>query len=64
MDKNSIDQFFDSISKEELSKKWATYDKYSQQENTVTVNELISAWNSYYDNTFELRDFSYKDYVI
>lgn len=52
MDKKSIDQFFDSLSKNVLEEKWREYDKYSDQENAVTLSELLDVWNVYYENTF------------
>lgn len=52
MDKKTIDQFFDSLSEDVLKEKWNKYDKYSEQENSVTVSELLDVWDVCYENTF------------
>lgn len=52
MDKKTIDQFFDSLSKDVLKEKWHEYDKYSNQKNSVTISELLEVWNVCYENTF------------
>lgn len=52
MDRNSIDKFFESFSKDVLKEKWDQYNKYSENDNQVTINDLISVWNVYYENTF------------
>lgn len=52
MDKKTIDQFFDSLSEDVLKEKWNKYDKYSEQENSVTISELLNVWNACYENTF------------
>lgn len=52
MDRNSIDKFFESFSKDVLKGKWDQYSKYSQNDNQVTIDDLISVWNVYYENTF------------
>lgn len=52
MDKKTIDQFFDSLSEDVLKEKWNKYDKYSKQENSVTISELLDVWKVCYENTF------------
>ena len=52
MDKKSIDQFFDSLSKDVLKENWNKYNTYSNQENSVTILELLNVWNVCYENTF------------
>ena len=52
MDKKTIDEFFDSLSEDVLKEKWNKYDKYSKQENSVTISELLDVWNVCYENTF------------
>ena len=52
MDKKTIDQFFDSLSEDVLKEKWNKYDKYSKQENSVTISELLDVWDACYENTF------------
>ena len=52
MDKKTIDQFFDSLSEDVLKEKWNKYDKYSKQEISVTISELLDVWNVCYENTF------------
>lgn len=52
MDKFSIDKFFESLSKDVLKEKWHKYDKYSNQDNVVTVSDLLNIWNVCYENTF------------
>lgn len=52
MDKKTIDQFFDSLSEDVLKEKWNKYDKYSKQENSVTISELLDVWDVCYENTF------------
>lgn len=56
MDKKSIDKFFESYSKDVLKSKWEKYDKYSENRNSVTVNELINVWDFYYENTFVFKE--------
>lgn len=56
MDKKSIDNFFESYSKDVLKSKWEKYDKYSENKNSVTVSELINVWDFYYENTFVFKD--------
>ena len=52
MDKKSIDQFFDSLSEDVLKEKWSKYDKYSKQENSIAISELLGFWSMCYKNTF------------
>lgn len=52
MDKKTIDQFFDSLSEDVLKEKWNKYDKYSKQENSVKISELLDVWDVCYENTF------------
>lgn len=56
MDKNSIDKFFESHSKDVLKSKWEKYNKYSENRNSVTVNELLNVWDFYYENTFVFKE--------
>lgn len=56
MDKKSIDKFFESYSKDVLKSKWEKYDKYSENENSVTVSELLNVWDFHYENTFVFKE--------
>lgn len=56
MKKDYIDNFFDNISDDVLKEKWEKYNKFSKNENSVKVSELLESWKYFYESTFSFEE--------
>ena len=56
MERKNIDKFFDTLSKDVLKEKWNKYNKYSENNESVKISELLENWSHFYDNTFSIED--------